>query len=172
MKTRLFTNSLVATFAAIAFVGAIQTADAGPCPTAECDVIGLINDLKIGDKAADGTTFAGNNFAATPTDAPGTYYTWKEGTEYCEDLVEGGHDDWTLPTNDQLDQLYQNKNTGSFAGTFDESGSDPFGGYWSGTTVPDTRDVARIQYLYDGFRIWVYKVGSVARVRCVRDVRP
>jgi hypothetical protein len=77
---------------------------------------------KAGDRLADGTIYAGSNFAATPADAPNSY-TWTNGKRYCEDLVSNGHDDWTLPTKGQLNHLYQNKNTGSFAGTFNESNS-------------------------------------------------
>gem|GEM_PF-6065400 len=48
-------------------------------------------------------------------------------------------------------------------------GSNPYGKYWSGTTNPDNRDNARMQYFDDGNRNWNFKDDAYARVRCVRD---
>lgn len=132
------------------------------------------DNCEVGAKMPDGTVCAGistgtgGNLLVTPKDAPGTY-DWNKGKTYCEDLVAHGHDDWSLPTDRVLNWLYKNKDTGSFGGTFNGSGSDPYGLYWSGTADPDDRDVARFQYFDDGYRDAGYKDGAHARVRCVRD---
>jgi hypothetical protein len=123
-----------------------------------------------GDRLADGTIYAGNNyfsdFAATPADAPGSY-TWTNGKRYCEDLEAHGHDDWTLPTMDRLNYLYQDKNTGSFAGTFNEN-SSAAGWYWSSKEHASDSSSAWIQSFKDNFDGWVHKDSYELSVRCVR----
>jgi hypothetical protein len=121
---------------------------------------------KAGDRLADGTIYAGNNFAATPADAPGSYI-WTNGKRYCEDLVSNGHDNWTLPTKDQLNHLYQNKNTGSFAGTFNESNSLATY-YWSSEKQANFLSFAWLQRFTDGGGGWGPKDDFELSVRCVR----
>jgi hypothetical protein len=127
-----------------------------------------------GDSLADGTIYAGNNyFAATPADAPGLY-TWVDGKRYCEDLEAHGHDDWTLPTidRDRLNRLYQNKNTGSFAGTFNEESNSNARLYWSSKEHPSDSSIAWSQRFTDGVAVWIHKDYELS-VRCVRvEPRP
>jgi hypothetical protein len=126
---------------------------------------------KAGDRLADGTIYAGSNFAATPADAPGSY-TWTNGKRYCEELVSNGHDDWTLPTKDQLNHLYQNKNTGSFAGTFNESNSLATY-YWSSEKHASFSSNSWGQRFTDGDFGWYHKDSDELSVRCVRaELRP
>jgi hypothetical protein len=126
---------------------------------------------KAGDRLADGTIYAGNNFAATPAEAPG-FYTWVKGDRYCEELFANGHDDWTLPTGGQLNQLYQNKNTGSFAGTFNE-GNSLATYYWSSDEHASYSSYAWIRRFTDGDVDWFHKNIVKLSVRCVRaELRP
>lgn len=128
---------------------------------------------KAGNKLADGTIYAGNGFSATPADAP-DLYEWAESKRYCEDLIANGHDDWALPTKDQLNKLYQNRNIGSFAGTFKEPGSSKADfWYWSSMEYPEEpyNDRAWAQYFANGFQTEVWK-DVQASVRCVRSPAP
>ena len=129
---------------------------------------------KAGNRLADGTIYAGNGFAAAPADAPGRY-TWHDGNQYCEDLVAYGQDDWKLPTKEQLNRLYQNKNMGAFAGTFNDSadGITLAHWYWSSQEHASLSSNAWDQRFTDGFGGWGYKDHHELSVRCVRaELRP
>lgn len=92
---------------------------------------GAAGTPKGGERLADGTIYGGNYFAATPADAP-SLYTWNDGNRYCQGLEAFGHDDWFLPTLDQLKHLYENKDAGAFSGTFSSTRSKQFATwYWS-----------------------------------------
>ncbi len=124
---------------------------------------------EAGDTLADGTIFAGDGLRTTAADAPGTY-TWREGKRYCEDLVANGRDDWTLPTRSQLNALYQNKDTGAFAGTFNDSagGSTFAHWYWASEEHANNSSSVWTQPFTDGDGGWIPKVSLDLSVRCVR----
>lgn len=124
---------------------------------------------KVGDGLVDGTIYAGNDFAATPANAPGLY-TWADGKRYCENLEANGHDDWTLPTKDQLNHLYEKRNTGVFAGTFNERAFSTADWYWSFTEHASNSSSAWNQRFTDGDDDWNHKDGIELSVRCVRAV--
>jgi hypothetical protein len=122
----------------------------------------------------DGTIIAGYTpgtddlLYTTPNDAPG-FYDWNQGMEYCEDLVAHGHDDWKLPTIDQLNLLFNNH---SEVGNFKTSPSGkPYEAnwYWSSTVLSNINRDSAIQRFSDG------AIGSgshnpkmKATIRCVR----
>ena len=57
----------------------------------------------------------------------------------CDDLVLGGHDDWLLPSKDELNELYKKRNTvGGFASFY----------YWSSSEY--SAFYAWIQNFYSG----------------------
>ena len=56
-------------------------------------------------------------------DAPGTS-SWTAGMKYCGDLDAYGHKDWRMPTNAELNVLFQNR---AAIGGFNETGSYPAG---------------------------------------------
>jgi hypothetical protein len=124
---------------------------------------------KAGNRLADGTIYAGNGFAAAPADALGRY-TWHDGNQYCEDLVAYGQDDWKLPTKEQLNRLYQNKNMGAFAGTFNDSAAGTTWAhyYWSSEERASHTFFAWNQSFADGYFDWNRKDGHDLSVRCVR----
>lgn len=133
----------------------------------------------VGDTLEDGTIYAGHNFAATPEDAPGLY-TWYEAKDYCDNLQASGHDNWTLSSEVQLDQLYQLKDTGAFAGSFNES-ADNKALYWSSREgelrYGSNSSFAWVQRFMDGGdmryrRFWLRKASFEASVRCVRELEP
>ena len=78
---------------------------------------------------------------------------WEDAKKACADLGDG----WRLPTKDELNILYENKNKiGGFA----------FDYYWSSTEVGD--DSAWRQDFFDGFQSFGYKNYSNFYVRAVR----
>ena len=74
----------------------------------------------------------------------------------CSDLVLGGFSDWYLPSKDELNKLYENKNVvGGFASTYYWSSSESnFNNAWS-------------QYFLNGFQYYYDKSFKL----CVRAVR-
>lgn len=81
----------------------------------------------------------------------GNYAAYK-----CDTLKMGGYNDWFMPSNDELDLLYQNKDT---VGTFVD-------GYWSSTENTSTH--AFLENFLNGFQGAVLK-GTNFYVRCIRD---
>ena len=52
--------------------------------------------------------------------------------QLCDDLTEGGYDDWFLPSKDELDKLYLNKGAiGGFADAYHWSSSEGLAYWWS-----------------------------------------
>lgn len=60
-----------------------------------------------------------------------------------------------VPSDEELNQLFEAKDEGALKGTFNVSGSDPGGWYCSSTQDPDLEDFTWIQYFNDGDRGWV-----------------
>jgi hypothetical protein len=111
---------------------------------------------EIGDAMEDGTIYAGLSpdtgkaIFATPADAPLTY-DFYQATEYASKLDAHGHQDWRVPTKGELKLLFKNRNEGRLKGTFNETGADPAGWYWSSTPTGDD-DGAWAQRFSDGSR--------------------
>ena len=103
------------------------------------------------------------------------YRTWYRGEDHAADLRGKGHANARQPSadgnNDELNAIYNEVVKAGRNGNakLNTSGSNPYGRYWSGTTDPDSRDDARMQYLNGGYRLWSFKGDAFARVRCVRD---
>lgn len=89
----------------------------------------LNRDLKVKSYIMNG------NLEVASKDLKGRY-SWYEAIEACEELGEG----WRLPTKDELNELYKNKNTiGGFVEDF----------YWSSAEYGSSYAV--VQYFGDGF---------------------
>ena len=77
---------------------------------------------------------------------------WDDAVKACADLGDG----WRLPTKDELNILYENKdNIGGFANSY----------YWSSTEGGNGN--AWVQYFYSGIQYDYYKL-STGYVRAVR----
>ncbi len=104
---------------------------------------------EIGDEMEDGTVLAGyyegKPLYARPRDESGTY-TFNEAAEHAKNIGDGFH----VPTKNELNVLYENRNKGKLAGTFNVTGSDPAGWYWSST--PSNYYYAWAQRFSDGYR--------------------
>ncbi len=67
--------------------------------------------------------------------------------QVCNDLVLNGYDDWFLPSKDELNQMYVQRNIiGGFNG---------YKVYWSSSQ--DAPNEGKIQYFFDGSQGWGYK---------------
>jgi hypothetical protein len=124
----------------------------------------------IGDHMPDGTIYAGISpdtgkpIYAMPADAWLTM-TFNGATEYAQGLntqKAHGHDDWHVPTKNELNVLFNNH---AAIGGFNVTGSYPAGWYWS-ASQNDTWD-AWCQRFSGGYQTYLNKVYRTA-VRCVR----
>ncbi len=110
---------------------------------------------EIGDEMEDGTIYAGVSpdtgrpMYAMPADAP-TTFTFKKAAKYAKKLDAHGHKDWRVPTKNELNVLYENRNEGKLKGTFNETGSNPAGWYWSSSQA--LTNYAWVQCLSDGYQ--------------------
>ena len=124
--------------------------------------------LEIGDELEDGTILAGyyegKPLYAAPKDAPGTY-TFNEAAKYAKQLDANGHHDFHAPSKGELNVLWENRNKGKLKGTFNETGSNPAGWYWSSSPYYDGGGWA--QRFSDGNQGYGDR-GSVSSLRCVR----
>jgi hypothetical protein len=130
--------------------------------------------LKPGHKMPDGTIYlgtspdAGKPMYAMPADAPLTM-TFNKAAEYAKTVNSQkacGHDDWRLPTKNELDVLFNNR---AAIGGFDLRGSDPAGWYWSATPYDIWHPWC--QRFSDGARSNFYKKDR-SSVRLVRTEAP
>jgi Protein of unknown function (DUF1566) len=121
-----------------------------------------------GARLADGTICAGLSpdtgrpMETPPSDAPGTY-AFDEAKAYCAGLDVNGHDDWRVPTKDELKVLFNNRVA---IGGFNESGSEFGGWYWSSTESSSSYE-ASDQRFSDGYQGTASK-GGHSSLRCVR----
>ena len=123
--------------------------------------------LTIGAKMPDGTIYAGISpdtnkpMYTTPADAP-SLMSFDQAKEYAAQLDAHGHQDWRVPTREELNALFINR----FAiGGFNTNGGRPAGWYWSSTQ--DDWWSAWDQRFLDGIVCDLYK-NPHSSVRCVR----
>jgi hypothetical protein len=126
-----------------------------------------INGLTIGDRTPEGTVYAGVSpdtgkpIYVTQTDAPLTM-TFNAAKEYAAKLDAHGHQDWRVPTKDELNVLGWNR---AAIGGFNETGSDSAGRYCSSSQ--DVFYVAWQQRFSDGQRRHNSQIDR-SSLRCIR----
>ena len=125
--------------------------------------------VQPGEKMPDGTIYAGTSpdthkpMYTTPGDAPLTM-KWQAAMDYAKGLEAHGHDDWRLPSKNELNVLFNNR---ASIGGFNVSDYDPADAecYWSGTQMNER--YAWDQRFSDGYQI--YGDARIhSSVRCVR----
>ena len=142
--------------------------------------------LRPGHRMKDGTVFAGispdtgENMFVTPRDIPGKPKTWEAAVEYAEGLDAHGHKDWSLPSEFELKELFNNKasignfdagqrktkRTYYYASTRETADND----WWGGDPFADE---VLAQDFRDGTRHWISRKEDVFRARPVRrEPRP
>lgn len=129
--------------------------------------------LAPGNARADGSISAGISpktgkpMFAMPADA-GVSMDFNQAVAYAQKLNTEkalGHDDWRVPTKEELNVLFQNREKGALKGTFNITGSLPAGWYWSSAPYYDVN--AWCQRFSDGQQNNICRdLGS--SVRCVR----
>jgi len=98
-------------------------------------------------------------------EAANTNNNWINAYRYCTSLEIANFKDFRLPTIDELDELYDNKEEiyNGFGGKF----------YWSNSTFKDEHEVwdyAQVKNFDDGLIQKSIKEFEQGRVRCVRDL--
>jgi hypothetical protein len=125
-----------------------------------------ISLLPIDNTMLNGMMYAGISpdtcqaMYTTPADAPVTY-SFHQAERYAATLDAHGHHDWRVPTENELNLLFQNRHA---IGGFNTSGSAPAGWYWSSSQGDGD---AWVQRFSDG-RQNVNPQSIVASLRCVR----
>ena len=128
-------------------------------------------EIKIGDEVGDGTILAGfyegKPLYTTSRDAPLSYsFNEAQGrAEFNNKRGNFGHKDWRVPTKDELNVLFENRNEGALKGTFNETGSNTAGWYWSSS--PSTNFTNWGQNFSNG-EMYDFSRGSDMSLRCVR----
>ena len=128
------------------------------------------SEPQVGDRMADGSIYAGISpdtgmkMYATAADASLTM-KWKKAMDYAAGLDAHGHQDWRVPSKGELNLLWENRDKGALKGTFNVTGSDPAGWYWSSTEVISNH--AWDQRFSDGHLSWDFK-NDASSLRCVR----
>lgn len=100
----------------------------------------------------------GTGLLAAPKDL-GLPYNYKESIQACEKYVLNGFDNWRLPTKNELNLLYENRNK---IGGFDMNSV-----YWSSTTDGSVNTAWYIDF-YDGTKEFGRYDYGTTKVRCVR----
>ena len=93
---------------------------------------------------------------------------WRSAMAYCENLSLNGHEDWHLPTIDELETIVdREKNNPAINTRFFRSASEA---YWSQSNFDVSSDEAWVVFFDSGLSGFGSK-GRPHCVRCVRDVR-
>lgn len=130
--------------------------------------------LEPGYMMEDGTILAGVSpdtgepFFVPPTEEPDTF-TWYAAMKDVASLEVCGHKDWRLPTKNELDVLFANRDLGCLRGSFNEKATT-WGGpawHWSSTEHPIPGS-AWNKGFHDGSGAWAFKFFDAA-VRPVRS---
>ena len=91
-----------------------------------------------------------------------TKLSWSNAIEYCSKLSSNGFNDWRLPSKDELNELYKNKDSLDSKEAFIENG------YWSSSEFSST--TAWRQYFYNGGQGTSNKTTALC-VRAVRSIK-
>ena len=127
-------------------------------------------DGEIGCRMPDGTIFAGISpdtnqpMYAAPADAS-ICMNFNEAAKYAKNLDVGGKKDFRVPSRAELDVLFQNREKGFLKGTFNTSGDNTEGWYW--TSAPEHEIYAWSQRFSDGYKMNDNMYGR-SSVRCIR----
>ena len=138
--------------------GADQSASAVWSNIAGTVIGAAAQGLAIGTGRANTTAIVGQTV--------GDEHCTRGAAYLCDNLVEGGHDDWYLPSRDELNQLYVSQ---SAIGGFNPTGYYAY--YWSSSEgvgeLDPSLSIAWGQYFYDGRQFTDYKT-NIHAVRAVR----
>lgn len=128
---------------------------------------------KIGDAMPDGSIFAGISpdtgrkmFVAPEDSLCSSFNNVARKVAQMNAQPYLGHADWRIPSKAELQVLYDNRNVGALAGTFDDSGSFTRGWYYSSTQATGASAFWQ-QRFNDGAQNYFHESAS-ASLRCLR----
>ncbi len=106
-------------------------------------------------------TYNGHTYRVAPD--PHTSYTeyisWSAANTYCENLTAFGYSDWRMPTQSEMETMYQNRdNIGGFINCTYYSYHDQYSYYHTSTTASNSTEHIKISW-YDGTTTWYYENG-------------
>jgi len=139
------------------------------------------NALEIGTAMPDGSVFAGltadgkQQIFAMPTDMDAAL-TFSDADKAVTTLNANkalGHDDWIIPTQEQLNVLQQNQHRGALNGTFSTKAGQASGSpdrYWSSTEDSDYPSFVHGIRFSDGDEYWGHRDHGRLSCRPVRLV--
>lgn len=122
---------------------------------------------QIGDAMKDGTIYAGvspdtgKRMYAAPADAP-IAMDFNAAAQYAKNLQVGNKKDFRVPTKNELNVLFENKEKGALKGSFNAAGI-----YGTSTPYPITDLFAYEQYFRGGAVTYDFKYLPNS-IRCVR----
>jgi hypothetical protein len=128
------------------------------------EVIGL----EIGDKMPAGHPNAGWIYAGISKTTHQLFYVAPKDSglfQWKEAMAFAAKDGSRVPSKDELNQIYDAQDQGALKGTFNLTGSDPAGWYWS--SRDGGHHYACAQRFSDGGQDVIYK-GDDSSLRCVR----
>ena len=126
--------------------------------------------VKIGMRMDDGTVYAGKSpdtgkpMYTTPRDAP-LFYTFNTAVKYAAGLDAHGHNDWRIPSKDELNVLCQQY---WIIGKFDTRRSNGMEGWYWSSAPGAFADYGCAQRFSTGYQEAAYSKDCFAHVRCVR----
>jgi hypothetical protein len=122
---------------------------------------------KIGDKMQAGHPHAGWIYAGISKTTHEPFYVAPKDSgvfQWKEAMAFAANDGSRVPSQDELDQIYEARNKGALKGTFNVTGSDSAGWYWS---ARDSFLIAWAQRFSNGLQASTFKT-LASSLRCVR----
>src|SRR5579872_667276 len=136
-------------------------------PAPANDSTAISAEPKIGDKMAAGHPQAGWIYAGISKTTHQPFYVAPKDSgvfKWKEAMAFAAKDGARVPSQDELDQIYEARDKGGLKGTFNETGSYPAGWYWSSR---DYNGLAWAQRFSDGHQTNDFK-DYYSSLRCVR----
>lgn len=112
------------------------------------------------------SSHTGRPLYAMAEDAPGLL-NYEEAKQYARTATAGGHNDWRVPSETELAQLFRSKNVGKLTGTFNENAADPKSWYQATPEFHGYNDSDNEINFANGNRDYEMKVAK-ASLRLVR----
>ena len=153
-----------------------------PAPANDTAIKAAKDALELGTAMADGSVYAGKAadgrlILAMPNDLDVTM-TFNDAAKAVKTINKNkslGHDDWEIPSLENVRILQKNKDEGALKGSFNLTGSKASGSdfpdwYWSSTEDRDYPSCVLIVRFSDGHELWHHKDDIRLSCRPVRLV--
>lgn len=125
----------------------------------------IIDEPIVGARMEDGTIYVGLSpgtkdrmFMATENSPA---MTFNEAAKYTKRLDVHGHNDWRIPTKQELEQIFNYTHLGKFRGMFSYH---PFDRYWSSTESGSDDRIVMTPYINSSMSMMVNNLAFSSRV--------